>query len=413
MSDQFREILDIPRDFLHDGTQFINRCTKPDKREILKLSQAVGVGFVVMGALGYVVKLSIYGVATIVMLGIMTVDLPRLMVWNRTGDEKRRKRAGKVLKVRNRPDWLTVSLALVSVAMLEALPLFWSHLFISSSTASYASVNLLILFSQVVPTFITPIYHLEISAWFTGFARFVMWLSAPATVLPAYVLQRLRQWKRRGQQAHMDGLLPLDELKEFIYLHEKGQGYGGTLDDHVGKAMRTFLELQISEEASSTHVETEESSFIQFTEGVGLRSVQSLHQEGLTFVENESTSGPTSTRSHRQEGSTAIEDVFVPGLRKRGERSTEGYEPVGSMISMQIPEQALLKDPIHGSPTPISNRYVERGASNGRPLQRDFPLENISNSVTHRKHRLPLVESFWNDRKDRGFVTDSFLLEQG
>lgn len=25
MSDQFKEILDIPRDFLHDGTQFINR----------------------------------------------------------------------------------------------------------------------------------------------------------------------------------------------------------------------------------------------------------------------------------------------------------------------------------------------------------------------------------------------------
>ncbi|KAF6222900.1 hypothetical protein HO133_000951 [Letharia lupina] len=57
MSDQFKEILDIPRDFLHDGTQFMNRCTKPDKLEFLKISQAVGVGFVVMGALGYVVKL--------------------------------------------------------------------------------------------------------------------------------------------------------------------------------------------------------------------------------------------------------------------------------------------------------------------------------------------------------------------
>lgn len=27
MSDQFKEILDIPRDFLHDGTQFMNRFT--------------------------------------------------------------------------------------------------------------------------------------------------------------------------------------------------------------------------------------------------------------------------------------------------------------------------------------------------------------------------------------------------
>ena len=43
----------------------------------------------IMGVISLIL-LGIYGVATIVMLGIMTVDLPRLMVWNRTGDEKRR-----------------------------------------------------------------------------------------------------------------------------------------------------------------------------------------------------------------------------------------------------------------------------------------------------------------------------------
>jgi protein transport protein SEC61 subunit gamma-like protein len=83
MSDQLKEIADIPRDFFRDGTQFMNRCTKrkaslyidgderlhqaltsgptlADRREFLKISQAVGVGFVVMGAIGYVVKLSTY-----------------------------------------------------------------------------------------------------------------------------------------------------------------------------------------------------------------------------------------------------------------------------------------------------------------------------------------------------------------
>ncbi|KAA6408295.1 MAG: translocation complex subunit SSS1 [Lasallia pustulata] len=57
MADQFKEVADIPRDFLRDGTQFLNRCTKPDKREFIKISQAVGIGFVVMGFIGYVVKL--------------------------------------------------------------------------------------------------------------------------------------------------------------------------------------------------------------------------------------------------------------------------------------------------------------------------------------------------------------------
>lgn len=58
MSDQIKELLDVPRDFLRDGTQLLNRCTKPDRREFVRISQAVGVGFVVMGAIGYFVKLS-------------------------------------------------------------------------------------------------------------------------------------------------------------------------------------------------------------------------------------------------------------------------------------------------------------------------------------------------------------------
>ena len=40
-----------------DGQNFINRCTKPDRREFLKISQAIGVGFVIMGTIGFIVKL--------------------------------------------------------------------------------------------------------------------------------------------------------------------------------------------------------------------------------------------------------------------------------------------------------------------------------------------------------------------
>ncbi|ERT00296.1 translocon subunit SSS1 [Sporothrix schenckii 1099-18] len=57
MSEQLQEILDIPREFVKDGMQFLNRCQKPDAKEFAKISQAVGVGFIVMGAVGYFVKL--------------------------------------------------------------------------------------------------------------------------------------------------------------------------------------------------------------------------------------------------------------------------------------------------------------------------------------------------------------------
>ncbi|KAI1140652.1 protein translocase SEC6 [Hypoxylon sp. FL0543] len=54
---EVQDILEIPKDFIKDGTQFLTRCTKPDKREFIQISKAVGVGFLVMGAIGYLIKL--------------------------------------------------------------------------------------------------------------------------------------------------------------------------------------------------------------------------------------------------------------------------------------------------------------------------------------------------------------------
>ncbi|KAI5867415.1 protein translocase SEC6 [Durotheca rogersii] len=56
MSD-VHDLLEIPRDFIKDGTQFMTRCTKPDQKEFVQICKAVGVGFLVMGAIGYVIKL--------------------------------------------------------------------------------------------------------------------------------------------------------------------------------------------------------------------------------------------------------------------------------------------------------------------------------------------------------------------
>ncbi|KAI4865221.1 protein translocase SEC6 [Hypoxylon rubiginosum] len=56
MSDM-QDLLEIPKDFVKDGTQFLTRCTKPDQREFIQISKAVGVGFLVMGAIGYLIKL--------------------------------------------------------------------------------------------------------------------------------------------------------------------------------------------------------------------------------------------------------------------------------------------------------------------------------------------------------------------
>ena len=314
--------------------------------------------------------------------------------------------AGKVLKVRNRPDWLLLSLVAVSVAIGEVLPVLWSHLFLAGTLSSYVTTNVVIIVSQLGPTFVMPFFHLEISGRCTWFVRFIMWFSAPVTMVPAYALRRFRRWRKRGQQAHMDGLLPLDELIEYIHLHEKCQGYGGMLDNHVGKAMRALMEAQISSESSSRHVETEGSWSIQSSASA---SVQSLHPEGSTAIDADSVDGPTDIRSHRQEGSTAVEGVHAPGLKKRCDRNTEGHEP--GLPIMRVPQQALIKDPIHGSPIPVNDRYMGQIALNPKALRREFPLQNISNSATPCRHRLAIMEAYRNKRKDSGLGTDSFLLD--
>jgi len=55
--DQVQELLEAPSDFAKNGIQFMRRCTKPDKAEYLRLCQAVGVGLLIMGSVGYLVKL--------------------------------------------------------------------------------------------------------------------------------------------------------------------------------------------------------------------------------------------------------------------------------------------------------------------------------------------------------------------
>ncbi|KND02573.1 protein translocase SEC61 complex gamma subunit, archaeal and eukaryotic [Spizellomyces punctatus DAOM BR117] len=57
MSDNITELIDGPRQFFKEGVQLVNRCTKPDKREFIKVTQAVSVGFLIMGFIGFFVKL--------------------------------------------------------------------------------------------------------------------------------------------------------------------------------------------------------------------------------------------------------------------------------------------------------------------------------------------------------------------
>ncbi|KAK9812701.1 hypothetical protein WJX72_002296 [[Myrmecia] bisecta] len=45
------------KDFAKNSVRLVKRCTKPDRREFNKIALRTGVGFIVMGFIGFFVKL--------------------------------------------------------------------------------------------------------------------------------------------------------------------------------------------------------------------------------------------------------------------------------------------------------------------------------------------------------------------
>lgn len=56
-SNPIEKLAETPLEFVKEGTQFLNKCKKPDLKEYTKIIKAVGLGFVAVGVIGYAIKL--------------------------------------------------------------------------------------------------------------------------------------------------------------------------------------------------------------------------------------------------------------------------------------------------------------------------------------------------------------------
>lgn len=54
---QFLATIEPARKFALDSYRLIKRCTKPDAKEFKEIAMATSVGFLIMGFIGYFVKL--------------------------------------------------------------------------------------------------------------------------------------------------------------------------------------------------------------------------------------------------------------------------------------------------------------------------------------------------------------------
>ncbi|XP_030554225.1 protein transport protein Sec61 subunit gamma [Drosophila novamexicana] len=53
--------------FFRDSVRVIKRCTKPDRQEFLRSALAITVGFLIMGFLGFIIKLLHIPITNIIM----------------------------------------------------------------------------------------------------------------------------------------------------------------------------------------------------------------------------------------------------------------------------------------------------------------------------------------------------------
>ncbi|EDO18688.1 hypothetical protein Kpol_1055p43 [Vanderwaltozyma polyspora DSM 70294] len=56
-SNPVEKLAESPLEFVREGTQFLQKCKKPDLKEYTKIVKAVGIGFLAVGIIGYAIKL--------------------------------------------------------------------------------------------------------------------------------------------------------------------------------------------------------------------------------------------------------------------------------------------------------------------------------------------------------------------
>jgi len=56
-ANSFQAVFLPVKQFASDSIRLVNKCTKPDAKEFKKIALATSIGFLVMGFLGFIVKL--------------------------------------------------------------------------------------------------------------------------------------------------------------------------------------------------------------------------------------------------------------------------------------------------------------------------------------------------------------------
>uniref|UniRef100_A0A0E0ACP5 Protein transport protein Sec61 subunit gamma n=1 Tax=Oryza glumipatula TaxID=40148 RepID=A0A0E0ACP5_9ORYZ len=79
--DAIDSVVDPLREFAKDSVRLVKRCHKPDRKEFSKVALRTAIGFVVMGFVGFFVKLIFIPINNI----IVGLDAKERLAWGYSG----------------------------------------------------------------------------------------------------------------------------------------------------------------------------------------------------------------------------------------------------------------------------------------------------------------------------------------
>ncbi|KAK3146486.1 hypothetical protein QOZ80_3BG0267030 [Eleusine coracana subsp. coracana] len=168
-------------------------------------------------------------------LGLMSLSLVDLEVLAKSGTEKDRKHAAKILPVVKKQHLLLCTLLICNAGAMEALPIFLDSL-VTAWGAILISVTLILLFGEIVPQSICSHYGLAIGAAVAPLVRVLVWICFPV----AYPISKLLDYVLgHGHTA----LFRRAELKTLVTLHGNEAGKGGELTHDETTIIAGALEL--------------------------------------------------------------------------------------------------------------------------------------------------------------------------
>lgn len=172
-------------------------------------------------------------------------------------------------------------------------------------------------------------------------------------------------WKKKRDPYKMDGILEIEELIEFIRLHEHGVGLGGRLEDGVGCIARMMM--------------------VQQEDVQHWKSVVVLHSDprgGSTTFQRYANTGSESSDilSPMAESSRGSSNGTTRGLRRRTNRSSEAFPGTFSE------KRANTIVPNSSRRDSTAERVVDQSSCQieDRPLG-DIPLNQVSTASSRQR----------------------------